>query len=86
MDSAVDNAISGGYSGIGDIVDLPDNCLNTFDGSSQNNVVIATTAKVSDSAALSDKMDTAARIVNDRTYIPARFVAEALGYEVEWHN
>jgi len=31
-------------------------------------------------------MDTAARIVNDRTYIPARFVAEALGYEVEWQN
>ena len=31
-------------------------------------------------------MDTAAQIVDDRTYIPARFVAEALGYEVEWKN
>ena len=30
------------------------------------------------------KMDTAARIVNDRTYIPIRFVAEALGFDVVW--
>lgn len=30
------------------------------------------------------KMDTEARIVNDRTYIPIRYVAEALGFEVLW--
>lgn len=30
------------------------------------------------------EMDTAAQIVNDRTYIPVRFVAEALGYEVNY--
>lgn len=30
------------------------------------------------------KMDTAARIVDDRTYIPVRFVAEALGFEVDY--
>lgn len=30
------------------------------------------------------KMDTAALIKNDRTYIPVRFVAEALGLTVEW--
>ncbi|MDO5397933.1 MAG: leucine-rich repeat protein [bacterium] len=32
------------------------------------------------------KMDTSARIVNDRTYIPVRFVAEVLGYEVSYKN
>ncbi|MGM9937368.1 MAG: leucine-rich repeat protein [Candidatus Ornithomonoglobus sp.] len=29
-------------------------------------------------------MDTTAQIVNDRTYIPVRFVGEALGMEVNW--
>lgn len=29
-------------------------------------------------------MDTAAKIIDDRTYIPVRFVAEALGYTVNW--
>lgn len=29
-------------------------------------------------------MDTAARIENDRTYIPGRYIGEALGYSVEW--
>ena len=29
-------------------------------------------------------MDTEARVIEDRTYVPLRFVAEALGYEVEW--
>lgn len=32
------------------------------------------------------KMDTSAQIVNDRTYIPVRFIAEALGYEVSWEG
>jgi uncharacterized protein YijF (DUF1287 family) len=30
------------------------------------------------------EMDTNAQIINDRTYVPIRFIAEALGYEVEW--
>lgn len=29
-------------------------------------------------------MDTAARIENDRTYIPGRYIGETLGYSVEW--
>ena len=29
-------------------------------------------------------MDTTSQIVDDRTYIPLRYVAEALGYNVEW--
>ena len=32
------------------------------------------------------KMDTAAIIKDDRTYIPVRFVAEAMGLTVEWSN
>ena len=32
------------------------------------------------------EMDTAAKVVNDRTYIPLRFVGEALGCDVEWEN
>lgn len=31
-------------------------------------------------------MDTEARIVNERTYIPIRFAGEALGMEVEWYS
>lgn len=30
------------------------------------------------------EMDTAAQIVNDRTYVPLRFVAQALGYKVNY--
>jgi len=30
------------------------------------------------------QMDTTAIIKDDRTFIPVRFVAEALGLEVEW--
>lgn len=30
------------------------------------------------------QMDTAAMLKGDRTYIPVRFVAEAVGYEVDW--
>lgn len=30
------------------------------------------------------KMDTAAMIVNDRTYVPLRFIAEAMGMTVSW--
>ncbi len=29
-------------------------------------------------------MDTAAQIVNDRTYVPVRYIAECMGYEVVW--
>lgn len=29
-------------------------------------------------------MDTTARIVNDRTYVPIRYIGEMLGYTVEW--
>lgn len=29
-------------------------------------------------------MDTAARIVDDRTYVPVRYIAESMGYEVVW--
>ena len=29
-------------------------------------------------------MDTTAKVINDRTYIPLRYIAEALGYEVLW--
>ena len=31
-------------------------------------------------------MDTEAQIINDRTYIPARFVGEALNMKVNWGN
>jgi hypothetical protein len=31
-------------------------------------------------------MDTAAKIIDNRTYIPVRFVAEALGYTVNWEQ
>ena len=31
-------------------------------------------------------MDTAAQIINERTYIPIRFVGEALGMKVNWEN
>lgn len=31
-------------------------------------------------------MDTTAQIINDRTYIPVRFVGEALGLKVQWIN
>ena len=34
----------------------------------------------------SSQMDTTAIIKDDRTFIPVRFVAEALGLEVEWLN
>ncbi len=30
------------------------------------------------------KMDVSARLINDKTYIPLRFLAEGLGYSVEW--
>ena len=30
------------------------------------------------------KMDTSARLVEDRTYIPARYIGESLGYNVSW--
>ena len=30
------------------------------------------------------KMDTASKIINDRTYVPLRYLAEALGYEVSY--
>ena len=32
------------------------------------------------------KMDTTAQIVDDRTYIPIRYIAEALGYDVIWRE
>ena len=32
------------------------------------------------------KMDTSAQIINDRTYIPIRYIAEALGYDVIWRE
>ena len=31
-------------------------------------------------------MDVAPTIINDRTYVPARYVAEATGYNVDWDN
>ena len=30
------------------------------------------------------EMDTSAKIINNRTYIPLRFVSEALGFNVFW--
>jgi len=35
---------------------------------------------------VSKTMDTAPMIVDNRTFIPVRFVSEAFGYEVIWHN
>ena len=32
------------------------------------------------------QMDTAAVIISDRTFIPVRYIAEALGYTVNWEN
>jgi hypothetical protein len=31
-------------------------------------------------------MDVAPFIQNDRTYVPLRFISEALGYEVKWYS
>ena len=31
------------------------------------------------------EMDTVAKIINDRTYVPIRYLAEALGYEIEYN-
>ena len=31
------------------------------------------------------KLDAAPLLVNGRTYLPARYIAEALGYTVEWN-
>lgn len=44
----------------------------------------STTASVSGGRSL--KMDTAAVIVDDRTYAPARYLAEYFGYEVGWEE
>lgn len=44
----------------------------------------STTASVSGGGSL--KMDTAAVIVNDRTYAPARYLAEYFGYTVDWDD
>ncbi len=52
----------------------------------------STTAKLtigSDKAYINDKettLDVAAQIIDSRTYTPARFVAEALGYSVDWDD
>ncbi len=40
--------------------------------------------KTMTAAGKSIEMDTAAKIVNERTYIPVRFIAEAYGYEVSY--
>lgn len=32
------------------------------------------------------QMDTAAKLINDRTYVPVRFVSEAMGAEVDWNH
>ncbi len=32
------------------------------------------------------QMDTAAKIINDRTYVPIRFVSEAMGADVDWNH
>ena len=32
------------------------------------------------------KMDVPARLINDKTMIPLRFLSENLGYEVEWNE
>jgi hypothetical protein len=32
------------------------------------------------------RMDVAPFIQNDRTYVPLRFISEALGYEVKWYS
>jgi hypothetical protein len=34
----------------------------------------------------STRMDVSPEITNDRTFLPARWVAEALGAEVEWDD
>ena len=31
------------------------------------------------------ELDVPAKIVNDRTFVPLRFVMESLGYDVSWH-
>lgn len=38
------------------------------------------------SGGVTSEMDTAPLIVNGRTYLPARFVAEAFGYSVAWDD
>ncbi len=44
-------------------------------------VLNAKTAKVNDKEVALDKE---AKVINDRTMVPARFVSESLGYEVDW--
>ncbi len=44
-------------------------------------VLNAKTAKVNDKEVALDKE---AKVINDRTMVPARFISESLGYEVDW--
>ncbi|MDO5396621.1 MAG: copper amine oxidase N-terminal domain-containing protein, partial [bacterium] len=55
----------------------------SIDGSDEN-IVLRIGDENMDVNGETVKMDTAARIVDDRTYIPVRFVAEALGFEVDY--
>lgn len=63
------------------VVETPDKQIKLTIGS---NMALVTT-KGLNSVAEHVAMQVSAQILNNRTVIPLRFVAEALGYEVEWY-
>ncbi len=69
------------------------NCRVAWDGETQEVTITDTdgkvvTVKIGDNKINAGEkiieMDTTAKIINDRTYIPIKFVAEALGWNVFW--
>ncbi len=48
------------------------------------NIPVGSTAPEMNGAELS--IEVAAEIINERTFVPLRFAAECLGYEVSWHE
>lgn len=62
----------------------PDTQMSTFNNAEEKSVTFSindTTATVNGESAT---MDVPARLVNDKTMVPLRFLSENLGYNVEW--
>ncbi len=69
------------------------NCRVAWDGETQEVTITdtdgkAVTVKIGDNKINAGEkiieMDTTAKIINDRTYLPIKFVAETLGWNVFW--
>ena len=58
--------------------------MMTFSSNTENSVTFSidnTNATVNGEAAT---MDVPARLINDQTFVPLRFLSENLGYDVQW--